>query len=242
MTSLCKGHVPWFLEVAQFFLSKLSPFDKARFERVRQDTFSRLNRDIATISRATPGTMTRCQAHENACGMWWQAAIDETCSSRITSSFTRTSTQGVPRMLGCFLHKMCHCNVRQTTPVSVVLGGDINLHQTKSKIVTVFSPGDQHFEELRWGSFFHNLRRLFSEARQEHPADGGDLAFVPREHPVKLSTTSGGRTILPTTSALYTIQETVDDLFAGRLDTLCAEFLVLDVVEIDAYVLFSFVT
>ena len=26
--------------------------------------------------------------------------------------------------------------------------------------------------------------RLFSVTRQEHPADGGDLAFVPREHPV----------------------------------------------------------
>ena len=29
----------------------------------------------------------------------------------------------------------------------------------------------------------------------------------------------------------------MDDLFAGRLDPLCAEFLALDVVEIDAYVL-----
>ena len=36
------------------------------------------------------------------------------------------------------------------------------------------------------GSFFNNLMRLFSEARQEHPADGGDLAFVHREHPVKM--------------------------------------------------------
>ena len=35
------------------------------------------------------------------------------------------------------------------------------------------------------GSFFNNLMRLFLEARQEHPADGGDLTFVPREHPVK---------------------------------------------------------
>ena len=33
------------------------------------------------------------------------------------------------------------------------------------------------------------------------------------------------------------IQETVCDLFADRLDPLCADFLALDVVESDAYIL-----
>jgi len=231
-----------FLEVAQFFVSKLSPFDKARFERVRQDTFSRLNRDIATISRATPGTMTRCQAHENARGVW-QAAIDETCSSRdhfVLYAYFQCKES--PECWDVFCSELCHlyCTlVRQTTPVSVVLGGDIGLHQTKSKIATVFGPGGQHFEGSRWGSFFNNLMRLISEARQEHPADGGDLAFVPREHPVKMDV-DNIRWTHQTPSDHFSdgtpIQETVDDLFAGRLDPLCAEFLALDVVEIDAYV------
>ena len=53
--------------------------------------------------------------------------------------------------------------------------------------------------------------RLFSETRQEHPADGGDLAIVPREHLVKwMWTTFGGRT---TSAMVPPFQKTVGDLF-----------------------------
>ena len=117
-------------------MSKLSPFDKARFERVRQDTFSRLNKDIATILRATPGTMTRRQAHENVCDVW-QAAIDETCSSRDHFVLYAYFQCKVFPNAGMFLHKLCHLYymlVRQTTPVSVVLLEDIGLHQTTQRL------------------------------------------------------------------------------------------------------------
>ena len=86
------------------FVFKLSPFEKARSERVRQDTFSRLNRDIATISRAAPGTMTRCQAHENACGV-------AGCHRR---PLRVLPVQEVPKMLGCFCTSCVTCTARSS--------------------------------------------------------------------------------------------------------------------------------
>ena len=98
--------------------------------------------------------MTRCQAHENACVVW-QAAIDKTCSSRnhfVLYAYFQCKES--PECWDVFCSELCHlyCTlVKQTTPVSVVLWGDIGLHQTKSKIATVFGLGGQHFEGSRWG-------------------------------------------------------------------------------------------
>ena len=114
--------------------------------------------------------------------------------------------QGVPKCW-MFLHKLCHLYymlVRQTTTVSVVLLEDIGLHQTTQRLPKSLGLAVSTFEGSKMWSLFNNLMRLFSEARQEHPAVGGELAFVPREHPVKwMWTTSGGRTrLFPTASAM----------------------------------------
>ena len=109
----------------------------------------------------------------------------------------------------------------------------------KSQIATVFEPEVSTLRN-RDGSFFDNLMRLFSEARQEHPADDCDLAFVPREHLVNgCGQTSSERTrLLLTNSAMvHPFQEIVGDLFADRYDPLCADFLALNVVETDAKIL-----
>ena len=62
----------------------------------------------------------------------------------------RTSIVRNPQNAGMFLHKLCYlyCTLDgQTTPVSVVLLGDIGLHQTRLKIATDFGPGGQHLRD-----------------------------------------------------------------------------------------------
>ena len=145
-------------------------------------------------------------------------------------------------MLGCFSAASVSLvlHARQANHSSVLwCFGKHWFASAKSQIATVFEPEVSTLRD-RDGSFFDNLMRLFSKASQEHPADDCDLAFVPREHTVKwMWTTSGERTrLLLTTSAMVPpFQETVGDLFADRLDPLCADFLALDVVETDAKIL-----
>ena len=147
--------------------------------------------------------------------------------------FPQPKCKESPECWDVFLQRVVslYCTlVKQTTPVSCGALGRHWFASAKSKIATVFGPEVSTLRD-RDGSFFNNLM---------HPADGGDLAFVPREHPVKLMwTTSGGRTrLLPTTSARVPPSRKLwVTFFADRLDPLCADFLALDVVEMDAYIL-----
>ena len=57
-------------------------------------------------------------------------------------------------MLGCFLQQVVSLvlHAGQANHSSVkVLWRDIGLHQTMSKIATVFELGGQHFEGAKWG-------------------------------------------------------------------------------------------
>ena len=85
-------------------------------------------------------------------------------------------------------------------------------------------------------SLFNNVMRLFSEARQKHPAVDGKLAFIAPRTPCKMDVDNIRWTHQPL-SDHFSDGATINVLFAGRLDPLRAGVLGTDVVEIDTFVL-----